>query len=157
MSRNPAAILAGRKARAEGEAGQRAALACLDAWGLPRATLETGWRVRRVGSRIVGAVPLRHVLADIVATLDGRMVLVEVKATREDGDRLLWSRLDAHQRDNLAHWSAHRALCFVAWHRAGHGTVFVPWGGAPGWKAGQSLPWSTAQAVAWEPRQSRSV
>ncbi len=105
--------LRGRNNRQRGALAETIAMRSLQTAGVRCAHLETGWRVKRVGSRIVGATPTRSVLADIVGVLHGRAVLCEVKA--EDGPTLSLSRLEPHQRDNLTAWAQAGALVLVAW------------------------------------------
>lgn len=148
--------LRGRRNKAVGVAAEQVVLHLLAQLGLPTAHLENGWRVKRANGRIIGATPLRPVLADLVSVLpDGRMILIEVKM--ESSGRLIWSRIQPHQRDNLDRWSKAGALCLIAWVRPGHGVLLIPWGSAPGWCNHHALPWESAQAVAWHPSQSLSA
>lgn len=148
--------LQNRRNKLAGDAAELTALRYIASLRLPVAHLETPWRVQRVGRRIVNATQMRPVLADLVSCLpDGRMIIVEVK--REESDRLNWSRIKPHQRDNLDKWSKAGALCLLAWVRPGHGVLLLPWGSAPGWGNHHALPWESAQAVAWHPSQSLSA
>lgn len=146
----------GRRNKAVGEAAEQLVLIHLQQLGIPAVQIMTGWRVRRAGKRIVGATPMRPVIADIVGCLpDCRMVLIEVKM--ESSGRLTWSRIQPHQRDNLDKWSTAGALCLIGWVRPGHGLLLIPWGSAPGWGNHHALPWESAQALAWHPAQSLSA
>lgn len=148
-----AASIAGARARAVGGACEVLALHRLAAYGVTVERIETGWRVRRQpGGRIVGAVPLRPVLADLVGVWRGRAVLCEVKATADEVDRLPWSRLDAHQVANLDRWQAAGAIVLVAWVR-GARVLLIPWRAAPGWGPRHALPWATAEVLAWSSSQ----
>lgn len=102
-----------------------AAMRALADLGIRCAHLETGWRVRRVEGRIIGATPLRPVLADIVGVKAGRAVLCEVK--REEGPSLSISRLEQHQRENLTAWSDSGAIVLLAWVRADMTVHLIPW------------------------------
>lgn len=150
------ASMRGRRNKAVGEAAEQLVLIHLLQLGIPAVQLMTGWRIKRAGKRIIGASPLRPVLADIVGCLpNGRLLLLEVK--REVSDRLGWSRIELHQRANLDRWSSAGALCVIAWVRPDHGFALIPWGGAIGWCNHHALPWATAQALAWHPSQSLSA
>src|SRR5580658_1597802 len=60
--------------------------------------IETGWRVKRNGGKIVGASPMAKVAGDYRGILPGgRSVLVESKAHMGKDHNLRWSDLDDHQ------------------------------------------------------------
>lgn len=110
---NPSAIIRGRRNRQRGNAGEVLAMRALECLAVRCAHLETGWRVRRIGGRIIGATPMRSVLADIVGVKLGRAVLCEVKV--EDGRSLSLSRIEPHQRANLDTWKHAGAVVLIAW------------------------------------------
>ncbi len=144
------ASLRAKRSQAAGAIGERLALGHLRALGIEAERIETGWHVKYQGGQFVGAAPVAPVLADIVGVYRGRAVLVEVKLTPPDTDRLIWSRLDPHQIRNLDRWQTAGANVLVAWVR-GLACLFVPWRAAPGWGPRHSLPWETALKLAWNP------
>ena len=79
--------------------------------------IHTGWRVKRVGGRIVGATPMAKVTADWRGVWSigapwqrGCSVMAEAK---ERGDRLVWSDLAKHQHTALAEHAAMGGLSLV--------------------------------------------
>lgn len=117
----------GRLNRQRGNIGESLAMRELVNLGVRCVHIDTGWRVQRVSGRIVGATPLRPVLADLVGVLRGRAVLCEVKV--EDGPSLSLSRIEPHQRDNLTTWHQAGALVLVAWVRLepAASVYLLPW------------------------------
>ena len=134
----------GRRNRAMGLHAETMVLTQLRHHGFDCEKIETAWRVKRAGSKIVGATPAAKVLADIVGVqrTTGRAVLVEVK--REDADTLAWSRLDAHQVVNLDRWHKAGALVFVAYVRGLHARLIAWRPPADLWGPGKGLPWNSA-------------
>ncbi len=112
---NPMARLRGKRNRVRGTMAETIAMRALVALGVRCAHLETGWHVRRVKGKIIGASPMRSVLADIVGVKAGRAILCEVKA--EDGPSLSLARFADHQRQNLTEWTQSGAIVLVAWVR----------------------------------------
>lgn len=143
---DPLATLAGRRNRARGAFAETIVCGALTRRGIIHAVVETGWRVQRRGNHIVGAVPLRPVIGDLVACVAGRLVLVEVK--REDGPTLSLSRLADHQRATLTRWQLAGALCVVAWVRSVGPLTAISWIRWPSsaWLKGAPLRWEDA----WE-------
>lgn len=147
---DPARRVQGRKAHADGDRAEKLVIATLRINNIPAERLETGWRVLRQfaagKTRIVSATPKAKVLADILGVLNqGRSLLIEVKS--ENDDRLSWSRLDAHQIDNLDRWHLAGAFVAVAWVRA-HQIALIRWRpDATNWRPGHPISWAVAQHI----------
>lgn len=115
--------------------------------------IETGWRVKRVNGRIVGASPMRAVAGDIAAVIPpaGRSVLVECK--RRDG-RLVWSDLEDHQHRALAAHAGNGGVSMLGWI-SGRGAYLLDYaeligfGGAPAHlRKGKGISWDVAALLA---------
>lgn len=105
-------------------------------------SIETGWKVHRVGNRITGAHPIAAVAGDFTALADGgRGVRVEVK--RRDGDTLGINELEPHQQRSLTDYDRHGGLALVAWVRGGGQVAIVRWP-VVGWITGHPLRWEDA-------------
>lgn len=127
---------AGKKARKVGHDAEAIVAARLRSIGLLCVErIETGFRVKRFGKRIVGASPMAKVSGDFHAIAPGgSMVIVECKWRPEI---LQFSALDAHQVAALDRYTAAGALALLAWvHRGGVAVMRWP---VPGFVPGSSL------------------
>lgn len=107
------ASILGKRSQAKGRHGESFARWALECYGVRQVVrIETGWRVKRVGGRIVGATPMERVTADWrgVWPTTGCSVMAEAK---ERGDRLVWSDIKPHQHKALAEHDKLNALSLV--------------------------------------------
>lgn len=137
-----------RKRRANGERGQDLVAQLLEREGFFCVSpVFTGWRVKRVGARIVSATPKAKVSGDFYCLAPaGIGCLVEVK-TRAQGN-LPFSAFEDHQRDRLTAWDWHRGLALVAWVR-GDDALLMRWSvlGKTLGEPRSSISWSAAQLI----------
>ena len=104
--RGKAAVLAGQ----HGEMLARQALAQLGVHQIEK--IEVGWRLQRVGGKIIGASPMAKVAGDYRGILaGGRSVMVEAKE-RKSGS-LIYSDLEPHQHQHLMDHAKHGGLSLV--------------------------------------------
>lgn len=88
--------------------------------------IETGWRIKRNGGKIVGASPMAKVAGDYRGILPGgRSVLVESKAHMGKAHNLRWSDLDDHQVRNLNEHHTHGGLSLLAYSFPGGITIML--------------------------------
>lgn len=143
--------MAGKRSRTAGVVGEaltRAAMVRLGFTMIER--VHTPWKVLRKpdpkapgGSRIVGAVPEEKVSGDFRAiwpvtwdnSLVGVSVLVESKA--REGDRVLWSDVEEHQRDALQRHHEAGGLSYLSVVLGGRATL-MRWP-IPGFGPGSSI------------------
>lgn len=138
-------------ARRDGKRGEALVRDRLTALGIHCvAPVETGWIIRRVGARIVGATPKAKVAGDFYGLLAGRGVLVEAKS-RATGN-LPYSALDEHQHRRLAAYDAAGGLALVAWVRR-EDVLVMPWTFVGQWLTGPrtSITWADAVSIAIKP------
>jgi hypothetical protein len=137
----------GRKAKAKGASAEAIVRARLMSMGLRCVErIETGFRVKRVGKKIVGASPIAKVSGDFraVVPFSGVSVLVEVKSRP---GVLCWSALDEHQRAALDAHNNAGALSLLAWVSS-HGVAIMQWPLPPSdFMHGHSLQWASAQRL----------
>ncbi len=101
---------------------------------------ETGWRVQRVGGRIVSATPMGKVCGDFRAVVPGgRSVLVEVKRRAV----LRLSDFQPHSRKALDDHAQAGGLSLIAWVKPSHGVAFMVWGSI---LPRMAVPWGLAEA-----------
>jgi hypothetical protein len=102
------AKIRGKRSQRTGTHGESLARWALESYGVCQVCrIETGWRVKRQGKRIVGAVPMAKVTADWRGVWPlpgyewplGASVMAEAK---ERSDRLVFSDLEPHQHKALA-------------------------------------------------------
>jgi len=102
-------------------------------------SIETGWRIRRVNGKIVGAKQKVKVAGDFTAmTKTGRFVFAEVKV-RGSG-KLLFSDLEKHQVEALDERVKYGALCLLIWIMSPTELKALQWPIA-GFKKNNSLRW----------------
>ena len=106
----------GKASQELGELGEAMARALLARQGVKRIErIHTGWKVTwevKGGKRVVkNAFPLEKVSGDFIGIMNGLKVLVECKATEED--RIVHSKLEKHQVENLDRTVAHRGVGFL--------------------------------------------
>lgn len=143
----------GRRARRTGASAEAVVRLRLLALGLRCVErIETGFRVKRAGKKIVGASPLAKVSGDFRAVVPGgTSVLVEVKSRPDaivNGERkpavLCWSDLDDHQRAALDAHNHAGGISLLAWVSS-HGIAIMQWPLPPSdFRFGQSLAWQSA-------------
>jgi hypothetical protein len=113
------AKIRGRSSQRKGTHGESLARWALESFGVRQVCrIETGWRVKRAGKRIVGAVPMAKVTADWRGIWPligyewrrGTSVMAEAK---ERSDRLVYSDLEPHQHAALAEHHSHGGLSLV--------------------------------------------
>lgn len=143
--------IAGKRAQARGQFGERMAKACLQSLGLRRVQrIETGWKIRRVQGRIVGATPMAKVPGDFTALAPtptgARFVLIETKFRP---DRLAHGDLDKHQVEALTTYHAEGAIAVVVWVSEA-GAVALRWP-IPSFVRGTSLSHERAKELALRP------
>lgn len=92
--------IAAKMSQRKGTHGESVARLALERFGIKQVVrIETGWRIKRIGGRVVGATPMAKVTADWRGLYDGgRSVLAEAK---ERTDRIVWSDLEPHQHAAL--------------------------------------------------------
>lgn len=141
--------LAGKRSRTAGVVGETLTKAELVRLGFTMIErVHTPWKVLRKpdpkrGSRIVGAVPEEKVSGDFRAvwpftlenSLVGVSVLVESKA--REGDRVLWSDVEEHQRDALQRHHEAGGLSYLSVVLGGRATL-MRWP-IPGFGPGSSI------------------
>jgi len=107
MDRARARVI-GRRSQRKGKHGEALARWALESYGVGQVCrIETGWRIKRVGARVVGASPMERVTADWRGVWPlygyswpkGTSVMAEAK---ERGERLVFSDLEPHQHKALA-------------------------------------------------------
>ena len=104
--------------------------------------IETGWRVKRVGGKLIVAGAMAKVAADWTAVgADGRSIRCEVKRRLEDS--LAWSDLEPHQVVKLNEHAEAGGWSLLAWVSR-HGVAIMDWRRV-GMKPGASLPWAEAE------------
>lgn len=106
----------GRRNQKLGEQGEAIARTMLAAAGVQDVErIHTGWKVTweaKGGKRVVkSAFPLEKVSGDFIGIMGGLKVLVECKATEED--RVIHSKLEKHQVENLDRTVAHGGVGFL--------------------------------------------
>lgn len=138
-----------KRSRKAGQAGEIAALYQLRYLGFVLIeAIETGWRVKRAGKKIIGATPLRKVSGDFKAmTPGGRTVIVEVKARPE---RLQYGDLERHQVDALTSYHSHGGIALLIW-RHEKGIAVMRWP-VFGFVAGTSISIDHATTLNLKPR-----
>lgn len=89
-----------KRSQQKGTHGESIARWALQQYGVMQVVrIETGWKVKRAGIRIVSAWPIEKVTADWRGVLrGGQSVMAEAK---ERDDKLIWSDLQAHQHTAL--------------------------------------------------------
>jgi hypothetical protein len=126
------ASILGKRSQAKGRHGESFARWALECYGVRQVVrIEVGWRVKRVGGRIVGATPMEKVTADwrgvwcgIHLSPDGYGVaasqniryepgLSVMAEAKERADRLIWSDLKPHQHKALADHDTLGGLSFI--------------------------------------------
>jgi len=146
--------LAGKRSKALGRMGEQLVEHWLNQRFFLVEKIETGWRVQRMGGKIVGATPLARVSGDFRAVdARGKAVLVECKVR---DDALPWSALDQHQHTALKAFSERGAHALIAWVNPvatpTHPSLVVCYYRtaivAGGWAQRHSLTWDTACKVA---------
>ena len=111
--------------------------------------IHTGWRIHRVGGKIVSATPKAAVVGDIAAILPGgRSVLVEVKDRPE---RLSYSDLEEHQHSALIEHQRQGGLSLIAW-KSSEGLALMLYrdacmGDEAPMRPGKRLQWSEAREL----------
>ena len=118
-------------------------------------TIHNGWKVIDWVNREAGlarVVPAEKVSGDRIGILpgSGRRVLAEVKTG--EGDRLPWSRLQAHQHEALTLNEALGGVSLLVWVTP-EGAVNVMSYSAlleAGWQSGKSVNQGLAETCAWE-------
>lgn len=106
----------GRRNQKLGEQGEAIARTMLASAGVQDVErIHTGWKVTwevKGGKRVVkDAFPLEKVSGDFIGIMNGLKVLVECKATEED--RVVHSKLEKHQVENLDRTVAHGGVGFL--------------------------------------------
>ena len=111
--------------------------------------IHTGWRIHRVGGKIVSATPKAAVVGDIAAIMPGgRSVLVEVKNRPE---RLSYGDIEEHQHEALTEHRNNGGLSLIAW-KCTHGLSLMLYrdaciGDDAPMRPGKRLQWSEAQEL----------
>lgn len=144
MPANPANRIRGRVNKIRGDHAEAVVAYHLHRMGfLAIVRLETGWRVKRAGGKIIGATPMAKVTGDFRAVVPGgRSVLIEVK--RRTGV-LRYSHFQLHNRLAMDNHAAAGGLSMVAWVAPQGVAIF-------GWDIiaqGKGISWETAEASAF--------
>jgi len=115
-----------RRSQRKGQHGESIARLLLCAHGVRQVVrIETGWKVKRVAGRIVGAVPIARVCADWRGLMPGgQSVMAEAK---ERKDILVHSDLEWHQHDALREHAEHGGASFVVVIYENHGAALLPY------------------------------
>lgn len=108
-------VITGRNNQRNGETSERYVEFALGKLGLVNIhKIETGYKVKRIGGKIISAKPIAKVQGDFTAmTKEGLAVLVEVKRSK---DKLSLSNLAPHQILNLNRTVEFNGIAILAWH-----------------------------------------